>query len=227
MDTATVTILSANVSGFRMNVGELTHSFVLKECADIVVVVETFLNESCVITCDRIHGYSHWARHDRRGGIAMCHRDGLHVDLLPVNTPDKLEIMFARLILIDGSSLLLCAAYRAQWQGSNPLVYLKDNLDDIMASHNCQNVVVVGDLNQHQMVRAFTELTVVQRLQNHVNFPTHQRGGSLDPVLTDLVGESVQCHSLDYVGTSNHLAILSTISLSPARDEEHHRTIWL
>ena len=29
MDTATITILSANVRGFRMNVGELTYSFVL------------------------------------------------------------------------------------------------------------------------------------------------------------------------------------------------------
>ena len=114
----------------------------------------------------------------------MCHRDGLQADVLPVNTPDELEIMFARLILTEGSGLLLCAAYRSQWQESNPLVYLTDNLDDIMVSHNCQNVVVVDDLNQHQVVRAPTELTVVQGLQNHVNFPTHQRGGSLDSVLT-------------------------------------------
>ena len=59
--------------------------------------------------------------------------------VLSVNTPNKLEILFAHLILADGSSLLLRAAYR-------PLVYLTDNLDDIMASYNCQNVVVVGDL---------------------------------------------------------------------------------
>ena len=38
---------------------------------------------------------------------------------------------------------------------------------------------------------------------------------------------SVQYHSLDYVGTSDYLAILSTIRLPLARDEEHHRTIWL
>ena len=131
----------------------------------------------------------------------MCHRDGLQAEVLPVNSPDELEIMFACLILTDGSDLLLCVSYRAQWQGSNPLVYLTDNLDEIMASHNC--LVVVDDLNQHQVARAFTELTVVQGLQNHINFPTYQRGRSLDPVLTDLVGESVQYHSLDYVGTSD------------------------
>ena len=82
--------------------------------------------------------------------------------MLPVNTPNELEIMFACLILTVGSSLLLCATYSPQWQRSNPLVYLTGNLDDIMASHNCENVVVVGDLNQHQVVRAFTELTVIQ-----------------------------------------------------------------
>ena len=76
-------------------------------------------------------------------------------------------------------------------------------------------------------MREFTELTVVQGLQNHVDFPTHQRGGSLDPVLTDLAGDSVRCRPLDFVGTSDHLAVLSTIKIAPAREEEHHRTIWL
>lgn len=58
-----------------------------------------------------------------------------------------------------------------------------------MAAHNCQNVVTGGDLNQHIVRKAFAELTVVQELNNHADFPTHERGGSLDHVLLDLAGD--------------------------------------
>ena len=171
MDTSSLRVLSCNLRGFRTNVGELTHTFVLKHHVDVVVTVETFLDDSCVTTCDRIPGYSHWARRDRHGGrgggIAVCHRDGLQIETLPIDVPDVLEILFLRIILADRSAVLLCAAYRPQWQGSAPLTYLTDHLDDIMAAHNCQNVVIVGDLNQHLVMRAFTEL------HNHVDFPTH------------------------------------------------------
>ena len=113
---------------------------------------------------------------------------------------------------------------RVQWQGIELLNYLTTNLDDILAAHNCQNVIILRDLNQHLVMRTFTELTVMQGLQNHVDFPTHQRGGSLDPVLTNLASDSEKCRTLDVVDTSDHLAVLSTIKIAPAREEEHHRT---
>ena len=143
---------------------------------------------------------------DTGGGIAVCHRNGLQADVLPVDIPEAMELLFLRVILEDRSALLLCAVYRPQWQGSGPLNYLIDHLDGIMTAHNCQNTVIVGDLNQHLVMRAFTELTVVHDLHNHVTFPTHERGGSLDPVLADL---------------------LTALTIAPAREEEHWRDIWL
>ncbi|MPC54729.1 hypothetical protein E2C01_048654 [Portunus trituberculatus] len=67
-----------------------------------------------------------------------------------------------------------------------------------MTAHNCQNVAIV-ELNQHLVMRAFIELIVLQGLRNYVDFPSHQRGGFLDPVLTDLAlaGDSVHCRPLD------------------------------
>ena len=62
-----------------------------------------------------------------------------------------------------------------------------------MATHNYQNTVIVGDLSQQIVHRDFTELIVVHGLTNHVNFPIHIHGASLDPVLTDLPSDSVQC----------------------------------
>ncbi|MPC62993.1 hypothetical protein E2C01_057085 [Portunus trituberculatus] len=74
-----------------------------------------------------------------------------------------------------------------------------------MATHSCQNVIIVGNLNQHVVRRTFTELTVVYGLTNHVNFVTHVCGAALDPVLTDLPAHSVQCCQLereDFVSTN-------------------------
>ncbi|XP_045112274.1 uncharacterized protein LOC123505177 [Portunus trituberculatus] len=160
MTPSSLRILSSNVRGFRTNVGELTHA-ALKNKADIVVAVETFLNDSSVTTCDRIPGYTHWVRRDRTagqgGGIALCHREGLQLQLLPVTVPEEMEMLFFRLLLADRTAVLLCPLYRPQ----------------------C----------------------------------------SLDPVLTDLPADSVQCYQLDKV--------LCEVGLNPASEEGSQRTIWL
>ena len=230
MALSSLRILSANIRGFRTNIGELTHAAINNK-ADIVVAVETFLNDTCVTTCDRIPGYTHWVRRDRLtgqgGGIALCHRESLQLQLLPVTAPEEMEVLFFRLLLADRTSVLLCPLYRPQWQHSAPLSFLTDQLDTIMAAHTCQNVMIVGDLNQHLVSRAFTELTTVHGLTNHVTFATHERGASLDPVLTDLPTDSVQCCQLDKVGSSDHFAVLCKVGLNPAWEEERQRTIWL
>ena len=230
MAPSSLKILSANVRGFRTNVGELTHA-TLKNKADVVVAVETFLNDTCVTSCDRIPGYTHWARRDRAsrqgGGIAVCHRESLQLQQLTPQAPEEMEAMFFRLLLDDNTAVLLVALYRPQWQGSAPLTFLTEQLDTIMATHDCQNTVIVGDLNQHLVDRAFTELTVVHGLTNHVTFATHTRGASLDPVLTDLRGDSVQCLQLSRIGSSDHNAVLSTLGLNPAHEEASQRTLWL
>ena len=230
MAPSSLRILSANIRGFRTNVGELTHT-VLRNRVDIVVAVETFLDDTCVTTCDRIPGYSHWVRRDRAngpgGGVAVCHREGLQLQQLPVAAPEEMEALFFRLLLSDNTSVLVCPLYRPQWQNSAPLTFLTDHLDAILATHDCQNTVIVGDLNQHLVNRAFTELITVHGLNNHVDFATHERGGSLDPVLTDLPGDSVQCYRMDKVGSSDHHAVLCEIGLNPACEEGSQRTIWL
>lgn len=71
------------------------------------------------------------------------------------------------IIMEDRSTVLLCDMYWPQWQGNASLVYMTDNLDDIMAAYNCQNAIIVGDLNQYLVIGDFTELTVVQGMFNH------------------------------------------------------------
>lgn len=71
--------------------------------------------------------------------------------------------MFFRLPA-DGSAVLLRA-----------MTYVTGQLDSFMATHDSQNTVVLCDLNQHVVNRAYMELKLVHNLTNHVTFLTHVR----------------------------------------------------
>ena len=162
-----------------------------------------------------------------KGGVAVCHKEHMQVQNLSVQMPAWMEIMFFRVLLSDGNALLLCAMYRPQWHNREPITFLTDNLDAIMEAHNCQNVLIVGDLNQHLVQRAFDDMMAVHGLSNYVDFPTHKRGGSLDPVVTDLPDSEVTCRPLDRVGSSDHYAVLTNVNLNAATDEGTERKTWI
>ena len=162
-----------------------------------------------------------------KGGVAVCHKEHMQVQNLTVQMPTRMEIMFFRVLLSDGNALLLCAMYRPQWHYSEPITFLTNNLDAIMEAHNCQNVLIVGDLNQHLVQRSFDDMMAVHGLSNYVDFPTHERGGSLDPVVTDLPDSEVTCRPLDRVGSSDHYAVLTNVNLNAALDEGMERKTWV
>lgn len=75
----------------------------------------------------------------------------------------------------------------------------------------------LGDLNQYLVATAFNNLLTVFGMHNHVNFPTHSSGSSLDLVLSDFPESLVQCSALSNVGTSDHTAILTTIQAAVSK----------
>ena len=226
-----LSILSANVRGFQTNLGDLTHSYVIPHTPDVIATVETFLNPTVPENFGKISGYSKWHRRDRThgtfGGIAVCFRKSLHVQPIEINIPDHFELMFFRLWTNTHDSILLCVCYRPQWQGSEPLIYLQDHLDNILNQYSCSHIIIVGDLNQYLVARTYEDLLVTHGLTNHVNFPTHISGSSLDPVITDLPDNDVRCLCMGTTGSSDHYAILSELSIRTTRDETVNRTTWL
>ena len=226
-----LSIISANVRGFQTNLGDLTHSFVIPKNPDIVATVETFLNETVPENYGMITGYSKWYRRDRAtgnfGGIAVCFRKGLHVQPLNVDIPSHLELSFFRLWVNMNEAALICVCYRPQWQGYEPLEYLHNNLDELLYQHSCKHIIIVGDMNQHLVARSFEDLLSVFGLCNHVDFPTHISGSSLDPVITDLPESLVRCCALGAVGSSDHQAIHTVINIENTRDKAVTRTTWL
>ena len=223
--------MSANVRGLRTNLGDLTHNFVHRHQADIVAVTETWLNGEVEPTYGNIPGYTKWVRKDREqrvgGGVAACFKHGLQYQIIDIMLPQGMEAIFFRVVLHDNTGLLLCVMYRPPRQGRSALDFLTEKLDTLLQQHRCSHVMILGDLNYHLEQDAFNSLLTVQGLANHVTFPTHERGGSLDPVLTDLPDSSILCQQLGMVGTSDHHAVLTRVKLNAAREAAAPRSIWL
>ncbi|XP_045134296.1 uncharacterized protein LOC123517903 [Portunus trituberculatus] len=133
------------------------------------------------------------------------------------------------LLLADRTAVLLCLLYRPQWQHGAPLSFLTDELDTIMATHSCQNTIIRGGLEpapgEPNLHRAYNGPRAHQpRDLLHACAWYH---ASLDPVLSNLPADSVQCYQLDKVGSSDHNVVLCEVGLNPASEEGSQRTIWL
>ncbi|MPC46574.1 hypothetical protein E2C01_040295 [Portunus trituberculatus] len=88
----------------------------------------------------------------------------------------------------------------------------------MLMANQCEGVIIVGD-NPHTVHASFNTLLVV-------TFPTHVSGSSLDPVVTDLLPSDVQCSPLDFIGTSDHVAVITKVHFRRQREESFSRTLW-
>ena len=96
-----------------------------------------------------------------------------------------------------------------------------------MLAFRCRHFMVVGNLNHHLEQGAYENLLTVQDLTDHVTFPTHERGGTLDLVISDLQEDTLRCHQLGLVGSADHHAALTQVDLGVARGEATSHTVWL
>ena len=143
-----LTVLSANVRGLRTNIGDLTHNFILRHQVDIVVVTETWLSSEVEPVFGKIPAYTHWFRRDRQGrqggGVAVCFKEGVQAQRLEIETLPTTEAVFFKVVLADGTALLLCAMYRPLRQGPAPIDFLTEHLDDLLTRHRCRQGTYIG-----------------------------------------------------------------------------------
>ena len=131
-------IITANIRVFHTNVGELTHSFILKHKADVVFVTETKLDESIPGTYSRIPGYSIWHRRDRNslgGGVALCHKNETRVQILEEVLPSELEIILFKIYDKFGDATLCLGCYRPPTQVNLFFNYIHEKLDFLINKH--------------------------------------------------------------------------------------------
>ena len=116
--------------------------------------------------------------------------------------------------------------YDPSSQGTTLLDFLTVNLGSMMTSSECEKVIILGDLNQNTVRDTINTLRVVHDLHNFVTFLTHITGSSLDSVVFDLPHKTAQCSPLDFVDTSDHLAVLTKVQFKRPREESYTRTLW-
>lgn len=112
------------------------------------------------------------------------------------------------LIIIDNESksLLCVGCYCPPSQGTVALDFLTVNL---------------GTNDDHRRPEPthcsgrFPHLVVSRRPLQFVNLPIHSSGSSLFKVVTDLPSDAIQCLLLDFVGTSDHMAVIAKILMMP------------
>ena len=228
-NSSTIKFLSANIRGFRTNLGELTHNFVLKKNIDIVFVSETFLGDSIPPNFGTIPGYSRWHRRDRNedgGGVALCFKNGTRVQILEEIIPEDLEVILFRVFDASGKPILGIGCYRPPSQGPGILHFLRDNLDRLLLKWKCKNFIIIGDLIPRNVLMTFNDFMNSLNLMNHVNFPTHIAGSMLDPVLSDLPSRVVKCSSLGQVGSSDHFGVLAEVLFNKPKYETFTRVLW-
>ena len=136
--------------------------------------------------------------------------------------------LFFRIVLQDNSGLLLCVLYSSRRQGRSSFDFLAEELDNLLQCHKCKTILVMRDLNFHLEQQAYDNLVSIQGLVNHVTFPTHEQGGLIDPVLSDLPEANIRLEQqIGKVSSSDHHATLTHIHLNAAREGAVPRTIWM
>lgn len=117
MDASRLKILSAIVHGFRTNVGELTHWFVLKNNVYVVVMWRPFWTTGASLPATGFSssytGSGATAKEDK-AMLLLCHCSSLQIDALPINVQEAMELLLLRITLEGGGAFFLCAAYRPQ-----------------------------------------------------------------------------------------------------------------
>ena len=207
----------------------MAHNFVLKQNADIVFVTETKLDENIPANYGRIPGYSEWHRRDRTrdgGGVALCYKTGTRLQIVDEVLPVGLEIVIFIIYDKSGVSTLCLGCYRPPTQIFPFFQYITDNLDSLINKYRTNRLLIIGDLNPPTALAQYRELVTIFDLRNHVDFPTHDSGSMLDPILTDGPQRGITCEPLGNVGSSDHSAVLARIAFSKPANKPFTRRLW-
>ncbi|XP_047668256.1 uncharacterized protein LOC125141031 [Tachysurus fulvidraco] len=149
----------------------------------------------------------------RGGGLAIIYREKWRLRLVNVSVSHSFEAAVCRL---SGSTpTIISTVYR-------PPKFNKDFIPDFAAFLNeittlSPNIILVGDFNIHMddvhnnLAKEFTSCLDSFGLQQHVNFPTHIKGHTLDLICCS--GVSPDNLNADFFPCTDHLLLSFNVDL--------------
>ncbi|MPC63029.1 hypothetical protein E2C01_057121 [Portunus trituberculatus] len=119
-----------------------------------------------------------------------------------------------KIISHGGRGTLCMGWYRPPSQGIALVDFIVDNLDRLMTVHQCENIIILGDLNPPGINNTFNSLLATFDLTNHITFPTHRSGSSLGPIVTDFP-PPLKCTARPRVPPLPSLPVVAGTRLTP------------
>ena len=199
---------------------------------DFLFLTETWLNigdlssfgELCPPQCSFFNA----PRSSRGGGIATIFKDSFKCKLLPIESFLSFEV---QLFIIHLSSPILCAlVYRPPKLYENYFIEEFSDLVSLMAARS-EKLLILGDINVHvccpdkPLVKDFLNIIDSFNLQQSVSGPTHEKGHTLDLVLSS--GLNILNTDIFMIGVSDHSMIVFEALLPPPTPTplpSHHLT---
>lgn len=214
-----------------VNKSAILNDYLSFQNIDLAAITETWFtsNDSAVKTACIPDGFKilDFARTSRcGGGIAIAFRDSIGVSL--INAAEKTSFEYAEWLLSIGSfRLLVSVIYRPPYSLNHPIstgTFLNEFSDYLESLMLCKHSLLIsGDFNIHVDItslpetKLFNELLFSFGLQQLVNFPTHEKGHTLDLIICRQ-SDSVYFSSLkpgSYI--SDHCTVLCDLNITKPR----------
>ena len=206
-----------------LNKPAVLQHFIIDSNIDIIALSETWLSpEPALSTLNSLtptnFSLIHAPRHGKTGGgLAFIYRSSYKVSKLPISEFTSFESLAVRITLAS-SSLTILNIYRPP--STSKTVFLSEFstlLEDLVSLPS--EILITGDFNFHLDEPVplpdvpFLTLLDCFSLTQHVSFPTHSSNHTLDLLITRSTAEFLSSVSFTDPGLSDHLAILSKLTL--------------
>ena len=208
------------------NKDQLIADCIFNSKANYTVITETWLKDTDNTWMEgsdlNQNGLKIWTRNriGRIGGLALVTHQHTRVKEVTSHTYDSFEHGIW-LVKHPGITLTICGIYRLHPSAQNKLT-INQFLDeftefttDVITQHT--NPIFIGDFNVHvnDLINPDTEIFIDMMsalgLDQHIDFPTHKSGNTLDLLFTECISrvEISKCSPGEY--TSDHLAVEANI----------------
>ena len=196
---------------------------------DICVISETWLKdcdqawiEGCELNKDGFRMQTANRKARTGGGLACIYRERYKVDQKMAGANTSFEYALWLVRISDADYINVLGIYHPPPTGKNPpnSVFI-DEASKFIAEEimNLENIVILGDFNirindaEDNEVSAFSDTFHALGLDQHVNFPTHVHGNTLDLVFTENLSKIkvVECTQGPFL--SDHCTISCKMSI--------------
>ncbi|ELU17775.1 hypothetical protein CAPTEDRAFT_212536 [Capitella teleta] len=177
---------------------------------DVILVGETWLNETHSSEAVSLEGYSVLARKDRQtkgkkkkgGGVLAYAKKGIDTTATPAPDPQEADVVWLS-ILSTTCSHLITGIYRPP--GSTLIeYYINETLPELSRNAIYLSITILGDFNDHALHRVF-DMSSRMGLRQPVNEPTHIKGNMLYLIFTD--NDDARVSVLKKADVADHLPV--------------------